>query len=274
MTSQRTFAICAIAVAGAIALSGCSAPSTPTTSGGVTLVKPGTLTACINLPFKPMEYKDDSGVVVGFDVDIVNLVATQLGTTVTVVESDFDQITSGALFAAKKCDIAASSITITDARAQAINFSKPYFAATQGLAATAASGIHGLADLSGKKVAVESNTTGQDYANANADQYGFEVVVFDDAGAALNSILSGRVDACLVDLAIVTDFVRSNDGMAVAAQFSTNETYGIAAAKTDNGAALITAVNSALDKANTDGTYLQLYQKWIDPSATSASLPS
>jgi len=279
MTIKHPF-ITLTAIAGVIALAGCApAPTNPTPSDtpnspAVTLVTPGTLTVCTNIPFKPMEFQDDSGAVVGFDLDMMALVAAQLGVTVTPVETDFDQITSGAAMAAQKCDIGASAITITDARAQAVNFSKPYFEATQGLAAKADSGITGLADLKGKNVAVESDTTGADYANEYSSQYGYKVVAFDDAGAALNAILAGRVDACLVDLGIVTSFVNSTPGTTVATTFSTGETYGFVAQKNDNGAALASVVNQALDAAVTSGAYLTAYQKWIDPSATSASLPT
>jgi len=279
MTIKRAITTTA-AIACVFALAGCAPTAVnPTSTGGpatsnVTLVSPGTLTVCTNVPFKPMEFQDDSGAVVGFDLDMMNLVAAQLGVTVTPVETDFDQITSGAAMAAQKCDIGASAITITAARAQAVNFSKPYFEATQGLAAKADAGINGLADLKGKNVAVESDTTGADYANQYANQYGYTVVAFDDAGAALNAILAGRVDACLVDLGIVTAFVNSTPSTVVATTFSTGETYGFVAQKTDNGAALTAVVNQALDAAVASGAYLAAYQKWIDPSATSISLPT
>ncbi|MCL2783019.1 MAG: transporter substrate-binding domain-containing protein, partial [Propionibacteriaceae bacterium] len=212
-----------------MATTGCS--SAPTTSPGVTgtgnvsLVTAGTLSVCTNLPFKPMEYKDENNAVIGFDMDMMGLVAAQLGVSVTPYEVDFDQITSGAAMLAGKCDIAASSITITDARAQAVNFSAPYFSATQALAVAADSGIKGLADMSGKKVAVETDTTGADYANEHATEYGYQVVIFDDGGTALNSILSGRADACLIDRAIVYGFVDDNPSTTVATEFQTGELY-------------------------------------------------
>ena len=251
-----------------LALAGCSSNSP------ATLVTPGTLTVCTNVPFKPMEFKDDTGTVVGFDLDLMNLVATNLDVTLTAVEADFAQITSGAAMAAKKCDIGASAITITDARKEAVNFSRPYFSATQALAVKTDSGITGLSDLNGKKVAVQTDTTGADYANDHADEYGYEVVVFEDAGTALNAILSGQVDACLVDRAIVYGFVADNPSTQVATEFQTGEEYGFATWKDDNGAALIAVVNQVLATADSDGTYLSLYQKWIDPNATSASLPA
>jgi len=248
--------------------------SSTDTSAAVTLVAPGTLTVCTNPPFKPMEYADDSGNIVGFDLDVMGLVAAKLGVSVNPINTDFAQITSGAAMAAKKCDIGASSITITDARKQAVTFSAPYFSATQALAAKSSSGITGLADMKGKNLAVQTDTTGADYANQYSSQYGYTVVVFDDGGTALNAILSGKADATLIDLPIVADFVASNPGTAMVTQFQTGEQYGFAMTKDANGAALASVVNQVLQTAVADGSYLKIYQKWIDPKATSISLPS
>jgi polar amino acid transport system substrate-binding protein len=136
------------------------------------------------------------------------------------------------------------------------------------------SGIKGLADLSGKTVAVQTDTTGNDYANQYASQDGYSVLVFDDGGTALNAIISGRAQAVIIDRAIAYSFVDSTPGTEVATEFQTGEEYGFDAQLNDpNAAALIDVVNEVLTTANSDGTYLSLYKKWIDPNATSASLP-
>ena len=289
MTDRHaSYALCGLAVLAATAftLSGCSpdnaANTSSTSTGGatgtaaVTLSTPGTLTVCSNVPFKPMEYNDDNGQTVGFDIDTMQLVADKLGVKMSVVATDFDQITSGAVFAANKCDIGASAITITDARKQAVLFSQPYFSATQVLVVKSGSGITDLSDLSGKVLAVQTATTGADYANDHASADGFTVKTWDDASAALSAILSGGADACLIDRAVAYSFVSDNSSTVTAAtEIQTGEDYGFAAKANDaNAAALIGVVNQVLNTANTDGTYLKLYQKWIDPQATSASLPT
>ena len=248
--------------------------STSSTSPAVTLVVPGALTVCTNPPFPPLEDVDAQGNVVGFDLDLMGLVANRLGVKLSIIQADFSQITSGAVFAAKKCDLGASGITITDARKQAVTFSRPYFSATQALAVKTDSGITGLDGLKGKTVAVQTDTTGADYANNNKDQYGYSVMVFDDAGTALNSLLSGRAQAAIVDKAVVYAFVAANQTTKVATEFQTGELYGFDAMGNDaNAAALIGIVNDVLAQAEADGSYLKIYQKWIDPLATAAPLP-
>jgi len=265
--------IVALAVAGT-ALAGCTSKPTVKTPDGLQLVTAGTLTVCTNPPHKPMEYVDDSGNVVGFDVDLAQLVADELGTKLAMVQSDASQIASGAAMSAGQCDIGASSIAITQQRKQSVTFSVPYFAATQALTVKSDSGINGLADLSGKKLAVVDATTGADYANAQAGQNGYIVVTYTNPDDALNALTAGTSDAVLIDNAAAYAFVNGNPSTAVATEFQTGELYGMVAPQGANGQVLIDNINQALGTANTDGTYLKLYQKWIDPKATSASLPT
>ena len=270
---HRPVAVIAAVAALGLGLTACTS-SSGGTAGNIQLVTAGTLTVCTNPPWPPMEYTDDSGNIVGFDIDLMQLVADKLGVKLAMVSSDFAQITSGAQMAAKKCDIGASSITITDDRKQAVNFSLPYFNANQALAVKADSGITGLADLKGKVLAVQDATTGATYANDHAQQYGYTVKTFEDGGVALNAILAGTAAGALIDNAIAYDFAHHNPTTTVAAEFQTGEMYGIIAAKDANGLALLDVVNQVLTTANSDGTYLKLYQKWVDPQATSASMPT
>ena|SRR5689334_12099413 len=92
-------------------------------AAGIELVKSGTLTICTHLPYKPFQYKDGAKVV-GFDVDLLNLLATDLGLKTDVVNIEWAQVTSGAAFKAKKCDVGMGAMTITDARKAAISITE------------------------------------------------------------------------------------------------------------------------------------------------------
>ena len=86
------------------------------------------------MAYRPFQYLDtDNTTIIGFDVDLADLVAKKLGVTQKIVDIDFSQTTSGAVFAAKKCDLGAAAITITPEREAAAPFSVGYFAATQAL---------------------------------------------------------------------------------------------------------------------------------------------
>lgn len=272
---KRLLALSAAASALALTLTGCANySSTPSSSGSAaassgaaapTLVTSGKLTVCTNLSYKPFEYKDDSGKVVGFDIDFMDLVAKKLNATTDVVDIEFQQITSGAAFAAKKCDVGAAAITITDERKQATAFSSPYFAATQALLVQGSAGVSDLSGLKGKVVGVQTDTTGQKYAEDNKAQYGYTIKVFDDFPGSANAVLAGTIDAAINDNGVVYNFAKDNPKTTVAKEFTTNESYGFSMGK-DN-TALQSVVNGVLSSAKSDGTYNTIYKKWFGVDA-------
>lgn len=234
-------------------------------SGGPELVNAGALTVCTHLSYKPFEFKDSSGDVVGFDMDLANAAAKQLGASkVQLVDIEFASITSGAVFAAKKCDIAMGAITITDKRKQTVSFSQPYFSATQALMAKKSSGITDLSGLKGKKLGVQTDTTGQIYADKNKDANGYETVVFDDLPTEIAGVQSGRVEAIVNDNGPLLDFAKDNPDFAVVKEFDTGEQYGFVGQKDNaNATKIMDGFNAALKKSIEDGSYKESYKKWF-----------
>src|SRR5664280_974895 len=108
---KRLLALSAAASALALTLTGCAnySGSTPAASGsasatGPTLMAAGKLTVCTHLAYKPFQYKDDSNKIVGFDVDIIDVVAKKLGVTQDIVDIEFGQITSCLLYTSDAAD--------------------------------------------------------------------------------------------------------------------------------------------------------------------------
>ncbi|WP_410784790.1 transporter substrate-binding domain-containing protein [Kribbella sp. C-35] len=231
-------------------------------AAGITLVKSGKLTVCTHLPYKPFQYKDGTKVV-GFDVDLLDLVAQDLGLEQDVVNIEWAQVTSGAAFQAKKCDMGMGAMTITPERQAAISITAPYMDATQVLMAKKDSGITGLADLKGKKIGAQADTTGKKYADDNKAQFGYTVIPFNDLAIQTNNVKSGRVDAAINDNGVLYDFVKENPDMAVVAEFDTGEQYGFGALKDGSGPKLVAKFNELLTKAKSDGKYNEIYKKWF-----------
>ena len=276
MTTHRTRArvvLAAAAAAIALSLTACANSGTPATTttanatGGasVSLVSAGKLTVCTHLAYKPFQFKDASGKIVGFDVDLMDLVAKKLNVTQEIVDIDFSQITSGAVFTAKKCDAGAAAITITDKRKEATLFSDPYFKATQALLVKGDSGITAVDGLKGKLLAVQTDTTGKDWAEKNAATYGYTTKIFDDMPTAANAVLGGTVAAAINDNGVMFDFAKDNPTTKVVQEFQTGEEYGFNMGK-DN-AALQTVVNGVIKTAKADGTYNTIYKKWFGVDA-------
>ena len=217
-----------------------------------------------HLSYKPFEFKDSSNKVVGFDVDLIDLVAKKLGVTLEIFDVDFASQTSGAVFAARKCDAAMGAVTITDKRKEAVAFSDPYFKATQALLVKKDSGINDLSQLRGKKLGVQTDTTGQIYAEENKAANGYEIVVFDDGPTTLTGVLSGRVAAAINDNGTVYDFAKDNPTTTVSKEFNTGEQYGFMVQKDNaNAAALLAVINDVIKTSKTDGSYDTIYKKWF-----------
>ena len=266
---SRTLVAGVVAAATTLALSACASGGTTSTpaasnSAGITLVNPGKFTVCTHLSFKPFQFKDSSNKVVGFDVDFMDLAAKKLGVTQEVVDIEFASITSGAVFAAKKCDAAMGAVTINDTRKKAILFSDPYFKATQALMVKKDSPIKDLPDLKGKKLGVQNATTGQQYGEAQKAANGYTTVVYDDSLSEMNAALAGNVDGVLNDNAVVYDFAKDKPTMAVVKEFDTNEQYGFIVKKDDaNATKVAEVINEVIKTSKSDGTYNTNYKKWF-----------
>jgi polar amino acid transport system substrate-binding protein len=252
-----------VAVTAAMVLGGCGEDDEGQPAAGgatdVDVVNEGALTTCTHLPYEPFQF-ERGGKIVGFDVDLVDLVAKELGVKQEIVDTPFEGIQSGEDLNARKCDIAAAAMTITDERAEKIAFSDPYFDANQALLVKKGSGIKSLADLKGKTLGVQSGTTGKMYAEENAT--GAELKDYEDLALELSSVKSGQIPAAINDIPVLLDYVKKNPELEVAAQFETGEQYGFGMKKGTSDE-LRKVVNDVLAKAKSDGTYDRLYEKWF-----------
>ncbi|MES1949505.1 putative amino acid ABC transporter substrate-binding protein [Salinisphaera sp. S4-8] len=247
----------------AAAISGCSQDEGATVDG-IHLVTADALTVCTHIPYKPFQFTDDSGEVVGFDVDLVDLLAQDLGVDTKVVSVDWNQITSGAVLAAGKCDLAMGGATITPKRQEVVLFSAPYFNATQALLVKKDSGYEGLEDLDGKRLGTQTDTTGAIYADKHAEEYGYTTVVFDDLALETTAVSAGKVDAAINDNGPLYQYAADNPETEIAAEFDTGERYGFLAKKDDeNAKKLIERLNAVIAKAKEDGRYDEIFKKWF-----------
>ncbi|MEW2572820.1 ABC transporter substrate-binding protein [Streptomyces sp. NPDC047070] len=261
------------ATAGLLLVSGCSSDDDggkKTTAGGVELVKGGQLTTCTHLPYPPFQSEID-GKVQGFDVSLVDLVAKDLGVKQEILDQPFENFKTGGSLNSGQCDLAAAGMTITDERKKNVDFSDPYFEATQGILADKKSGISSLADLKGKKVGAQAQTTGEEFAKSKD----LNPVSFESSDALLNGLRTGQVKAVVIDYPVLQGWLKDKANAAafeVADNINTGEEYGFTMKK--GNTKLLEAVNKALADAKSDGTYKKLYEKWIGPydeNAASAS---
>lgn len=274
MQKARKFVGLLLAVALVVALAaltGCgqSQSSTPaSTTGSSTtpaapaykLVTPGTLTVGSDTTFPPFESMNGQ-TAEGFDVDMMNAIGKELGLKVVFQTENFDTIIASVN--GHKFDAIASGMTITAERQKLIDFSDPYFDSNQSVAVLKSSGITTETQLYGKKIGVQSGTTGEKWATENLAPHGAKMVPFKDTTGAFNALQAKSVDAVVNDLPVSVEIIKEGPtrGFVIIDSIATGEQYGIGIAK-DNPA-LTTAINGALAKIKASGELQQIYNKWI-----------
>jgi polar amino acid transport system substrate-binding protein len=224
------------------------------------LVQDGTLTVCTSMPYEPFEFRENDEPV-GFDVDLVNEVAKVLGVRTEIRNADFGAIESGRVLNDGTCDVAVAAITITGDRARVMDFSSPYFSATQTMVVPDDSGLDSLEDLSGRRIGVEAGSTGELYVTDNAPRDA-EIVGYEFAADAEAALAADEVDAAIFDNTIVGDVVARNPGFEVARAFDTDEEYGMAVRK-NSSVELLRTINDVLASLQSGDRYDAIYQKWF-----------
>lgn len=224
----------------------------------------GTITVGSDIPYAPFEFGNNPPYK-GFDVDLVNAVAKELGRTAEFQNTSFDTIFRD--LAQNKFDMVASATTITKERMGEVDFSQPYFNADQSIMVKKGSPIKTVADLAGTTVGAQTGTTGAAYAQNKTDAA--SVRTYGKIDDAFNALEAGQVDAVINDFPISEYATRSHTDLEVVATLPTGETYGFPFPK---GSSLRGEFNDALTKVKQDGTYAQIYKKWFNQAPPSSIL--
>ena len=213
--------------------------------------------------FPPFESQDDSGELVGFDIDLMEAIGEQAGVDIEFESLPFDGLIPA--LQAGTIEAAISGMTITEERAATVDFSRPYFRA--GLAIAVAEDDNettSLESLEGKTIAVQIGTTGADKA---AEVEGAKISTFDSAPLALQELSNGNADAVINDGPVTLDAIASGniDGVKVVGELVTEEFYGIAMPQ---DSPKVDTLNTALAELIDNGTYDEIYEKWFGTAPT------
>lgn len=232
----------------------------------------GELTVGLNATFPPFEYVGDGtdnfeavtsneNNVTGFDVAMMNEIGKRLGVSVVIEDMDFDGIVPAI---GTKIDCGATGMTITDERKEAVNFSDPYYDATQAVLLPIDSEVKTEDDLKAcKAIGVQGGTTGETVARGINDGAVVSVKSFNQA---VLDLVNGKDDAVVIDQVPGEAFLSQYSDKIQLVEGSTFnfdvEQYGIAMPKDDE--VMLNAINGALADMKADGTYDQLLEQYVN----------
>jgi len=158
--------------------------------------------------FAPFEYMDDKGNIVGIDKDIIDAIAQETGIEIEMKNVGWDPVFEGVK--GGTLDIGVSGITITEKRKEEYDFTNPYYEATQLIVVKGDSKVESLADLEGKKVSVQINTTGHEAAKKAFGETTPNISAFENLPTAIMEMLNGGTDAAIGDNAVVLEYIKNN----------------------------------------------------------------
>jgi ABC-type amino acid transport substrate-binding protein len=219
----------------------------------------GKIVVASDVAYPPFEFAPRTGPR-GFDIDLMNEVARRTGLEVEYRNVQFDSIIRG--LTSNLFDAVISGMTITAGRRQQVDFSDPYYNVSEALVVRSGSEIESTGDLEDEVLGVQLGTMGQAEAGdllngGNVD----EVRTYKTIGEAYAALQAGVVDGVIYDLPDAQTKVDESDGeLELVEVIPTGSQYGIAFPK---DSPLVEPVNQALDEIKEDGTYEEIYEKWI-----------
>jgi len=217
--------------------------------------------------FPPMGFIDDKGQYVGFDLDLAQEAAKRMGREFVAQPINWDakdqELKSGNI------DCIWNGFTMTDERMDKYEWSAAYMANAQVVVVKNDSGISSFADLAGKTVAVQKDSSGLEALNDNTalrDTFG-SVVEVESYLNAMMELEMGSVDAIVMDEIVARyEIQKSGKAFTVLADSVASEQYGVGFLK--GNTALRDEVQKVLEEMAKDGTMAQISNKWFGSDVT------
>jgi polar amino acid transport system substrate-binding protein len=265
---RRSFVFAGLFVAGfaVSTISGCIDPTATSTSGQKTLVM-------VTSPdYPPYEfYETGSRKIVGFDVDIANRIASELGYQLETKESDFNGLIPA--LQAKRADFVMAGMTPTPERQQNVDFSTIYYEAKDTIVAPKGSPLTTAESLAGKTVGVQLGSIQEGNAKKIAARVkGMQIKQLNRVPDIVQEIKANRIAAGIIENTVAEGFVQSNPDL----QFTVIPSEGPSgsAIAFPKGSPRVAEFNRVLQKMKDSGELDQLAQKWFSESTTNAATPT
>ena len=227
----------------------------------------GTLVLGLDDSVPPRGYRDENNEIVGYDIDLATEVCKRLGVELKLQPIDWTAKENE--LNTKKIDCIWNGMSIDDERKQNMTLSIPYLDNSMAFVVKNDSGIKTLADMAGKKLALQSGSTAATALDEAADFKATlgEVVGLKDNMTALMDLEMGGVDVVLMDDVVANYYIATNNKpFELLEETLSTEEYAVGFRKGDE--ALANAVNEALQEMAKDGKLNEITQKWFGKDNT------
>lgn len=195
---------------------------------------------------------------IGFEAQLVTAAARSQGMKVRwVVQKSFAPLLP--MVAASRVDMAASAISITEARRRVVRFGTPYISNDQAVIVRASSQVKSVADLAGSTVGVLGGTTSRATVAAIP---GATARPFATVEEMVGAVSSGEVAAAIGDLSWASWTAGNDPALRVATRVATGQVGAWAYPRTEAGARLAGVMNRGLAATKANGTYARLLARW------------
>ena len=265
LKKRMLLALCTVFAVACLALAGCggggaSSSAASDDAGEYKLIEQGKIIVGSDLDYKPMEYRDGD-TATGFGVAMMYEIADRLGLECEFLPpQNFDTLITQ-VASATKMDIAVSSITITDERAETVAFSDPYYDSNLAIVVAKDATYASQDDLKDAVIGVQQGTSGEDWVKENLPDA--EVAPFTGITEVMASLRTGKVTAAVYDQPVAENLVANEfkDDAKVLEIIATGEQYGIAINKENTK--LVEDINKVLAEMQADGTIDKLKEQYI-----------
>lgn len=215
----------------------------------------GKLVMVTNAEFPPYEYHENNDIV-GIDADIAKAIADKMGMELEIQDMAFDSLIPAVQ--SGKADFTAAGMTVNEDRKKNVDFTDTYAQAAQVIIVKEGSEIKTPADLDGKKIGVQTGTTGDIYAGDIKDA---EINRYNKGMEAVMALTQGKIDAVVIDREPAKVFVKENAGLKILDEAFTEEEYAIAVKK--GNTELLDKMNAAIKELKDSGELQKIVDKYI-----------
>ena len=212
-----------------------------------------------NAEFPPFEFVSANGVIGefdGIDIAIADQIAKENGMTASISNMEFDSL----LVALQngQVDAVIAGMTVTEEREETVDFSTPYYQATQVMIVKEDSDIAKATDMADKTIAVIQGYTGE----TCVVEMGYKYTSFKKGTDAIMELVNGKADVVVIDSATASKYVTDNEGLKIVedSEAFASEEYAIAVA--EGNTELLDKINASIEKMLEAGTIADLADKY------------